>query len=240
MWSRDVADELDAARTLPLPAVDAQQVATGEFAYTTTLSLPNGEMAINNTRTVRRDTDGTRQLLIVQTESNSAMGQISDRYVLDGTSLRPIEREIVQGPATISVEFGAREVSGAIAMNGNEIPISIELEAPAFGGDAGLELALAGLPLRDGLRSVIRIVEVGAQQRVRYYRAEVTGRETVTVPQGSFDTFKIDFKAIDGEGGDQVYWISAEAPHKTIRVDGTLPAQMGGGAFTTVLGQPTE
>src|SRR5699024_7357279 len=35
----DVADELDAARTLPLPNSDPARIATGSFGYTTTLSV---------------------------------------------------------------------------------------------------------------------------------------------------------------------------------------------------------
>ena len=236
----DVADELDAARTLPLPAVNAQQLATGEFTYTTTLALPTGELEVVNNRTIKRETEEARQVLVVRTESNSAMGEISDHYVLDGTSLRPIRREIDQGPATINVDFSAREVTGAIMMNGNEMPINIELDAPVFGGDAGLEMALAGLSLREGLRTVIRIAVVGMQQRVRYYQVEVSGIETIEVPEGSFETFRIDLNAIDGEGGDQTYWISTDAPHHTVKVEGSLPPQMGGGAFTTVLGSASE
>jgi hypothetical protein len=236
----NVADELDAARTLPLPPVDAQQVAEGEFRYTTTVSLPTGEMVVNATRNIERQTADTRQVLVIRTDSNTPMGSLNDRYLLDGTSLRPISRTIEQGPSTVNVEFGAREVSGAIAMQGNEIPISIELDAPVFGGDAGLELALAGMDLRDGLRADIRIAVVGMQQRVRYYRAEVSGPETVEVPQGSFEAFRVNLNAIDGEGGDQVYWIKADAPRHTVRIEGSLPPQTGGGQFVTVLGAPID
>jgi len=236
----DVADELDAARTLPLPPVDAQQIAEGEFNYTTTLTLPNGEMVVNATREVERRMEDTRQILAIRTDSRTPMGQLSDRYVLDGTSLRPVRRRIEQGPSTVSVEFETSEVSGTIEMNGNEIPINIELEAPVFGGDAGLEMALAGLELRDGLRTNIRIAVVGAQQRVRYYRAEVSGPEAVEVLEGRFEVYRIDLNAIDGEGGDQTYWIKADAPRHTVKIEGQLPPEMGGGQFVTELGAPVD
>ncbi len=236
----DVADELDAARTLPLPTVDAQQIAEGEFNYTTTLTLPNGEMVVNASREVARRIEDTRQILAIRTDSRTPMGQLSDRFVIDGTSLRPIRRTIEQGPSTVNVEFGTREVSGAIEMQGNEIPISIELDAPVFGGDAGLELALAGLELRDGLRTNLRIAVVGTQQRVRYYRAEVSGPETVEVLEGRFQVYRIDLNAIDGEGGDQTYWIKADAPRHTVRIEGQLPPEMGGGRFVTELGAPVD
>jgi hypothetical protein len=197
-------------------------------------------MAVNATRSVTRQIDDTQQVIVIETDSRTPMGELGDRYVIDGTSLRPIRRTIDQGPTTVNVDFGAREVSGSIEMQGNEMPISIELEAPVFGGDAGLELALAGLELRDGLRTNLRIAVVGAQQRVRYYQVEVTGPETIEVPEGEFETFRVALTAIDGEGGDQTYWIKADAPRHTVRIEGSLPPQMGGGSFTTVLGAPLD
>jgi len=236
----NVADELDAARTLPLPPVDAQNIEAGEFLYTTTVSLPTGDMIVTATRSVERLAEDTRQVLMIRTDSQTPMGTLNDRYVLDGTSLRPVRRTIDQGAATVNVEFETSEVTGSIDLNGNQIPISIELEAPVFGGDAGLELALAGMELRDGLRANIRIAVVGMQQRVRYYQAEVSGPETIEVPQGSFETFRVNLSAIDGEGGDQTYWIKADAPRHTVRIEGKLPPQSGGGQFVTVLGAPAE
>jgi formylglycine-generating enzyme required for sulfatase activity len=236
----NVADELDSARTLPLPTVDAQAVAEGEFTYTTTLSLPAGEMTIGATRTIERQADASEDRIVISTTSRTPMGELSDRYVIDGTSLRPIRRTVDQGPTKVEVAFDAREVGGAITMQGNEIPIRIELDAPVFGSDAALELALAGIELRDGLRTRVRFAEVGAQQRVRYFQAEVTGPETIQVPDGEFETFRVSLTAIDGEGGDQTYWITADAPRHTVRIEGSLPPQMGGGRSTTVLGTPVD
>jgi len=236
----DVADELDAARTRPLPTVDAQQIAEGEFAYTTTLSLPTGDMAVSSTRRIERQLQDTQQVIVIETQSRTPMGEVNDRYLIDGTSLRPIRRTRSQGPTQVDVEFSAREVSGEIQMQGNEIPIDIELDAPVFGADAALELALAGMELRDGLRSNLRIAEVGAQQRVRFYQVEVTGPETIEVPEGEFETFRVALNAIDGEAGDQTHWIKADAPRHTVKVEGKLPAQMGGGDYSTVLGAPLD
>ncbi|AKS40424.1 alpha/beta fold hydrolase [Wenzhouxiangella marina] len=236
----NVADELDAARTLPLPAVDADQIATGSFSYLTTLALPNGEMTMESTREIARSTHEDREVIELRTSSSSAMGELADRFIIDGTSLRPIRRETSQGAATITIDYSSREVSGSIEMGSNQIPVNIELEAPVFGSDTGLEAALAGLPFRDGLRTVVRVAEVGMQQRVRYFQVQVSGPESVEVPAGSFNAWKIELNALDGEGGDQTIWVSAEAPHRTVRIEGKLAPQMGGGDYSTVLTSANE
>ncbi|MEE4331284.1 MAG: DUF3108 domain-containing protein, partial [Wenzhouxiangella sp.] len=98
-----------------------------------------------------------------------------------------------------------------------------------------LEAALMGMPLREGLRTPIRYAEVGMQQRVRFFQLEVHTPETVEVPAGTYDAWRLELGALDGEGGDRTIWISTDAPHKTVQVKGKLPPMMGGGDYTTVL-----
>ena len=231
----DLADELAAARTRPLPAVNAGQVADGAFVFTSNIEFPGNAISMDIKRTINRQTDEGRAVLEIQSDSSSAMGEISDRFVLDGNTLRPIRREIQQGQASINIAYDSREVTGAISMGTNEIPISIELEAPVLGSDAALEATLAGMSLQDGFRTPLRYAEVGMQQRIRFFQLTVDGQETVEVPAGSFETWKVELKPLDDEGGEQTYWITREAPHHTVRIEGKLPAQMGGGNYSTVL-----
>ncbi len=233
----NVADELDAARTRPLPPVDVDQIATGRFNYTSTFKMPNGDMEMNIDRSLTLTEQAGAKVMEIETSSRSAMGQIEDRFVLDGDSLRPIQRETRQGAATVQIDYGSSEISGSIEVGSNRIPIAIELEAPVFGSDAGLELALAAMDLRDGLSTPLRIAEVGMQQRVRYFQARVSGPEALSLESGEQQAWRIELKALDGEGGDQTFWISSETPRRTLRIDGKLPPQMGGGEFSTVLSE---
>lgn len=230
----DVADELDAARTLPLPNSDPARVARGSFGYTTTLSMQGSKMEMQATRRIAMQQGDDGQTMVITTDTSSAMGAASDHIVLDGESLRPIRRKLAQGPATIEVEYGSRAVTGTIKAQ-QEIPIEIELEAPVYGGDAALEAVILGLPLAAGYSTPIRIAEVGLQQRVRYFTLNVVGRESVEVPAGEFEAWKIRLEALDGEGGDMTMWVSSEIPRMALKVAGKLPAQMGGGDYATVL-----
>ena len=231
----DLADELAAARTRPLPTVDAERVATGQLGYRTRIEMGGSEMVVESERSIRRIEEDGRPLMIVESTSSTPMGSVSDEFVVDGLSLRPVKRTTRQGPATIEVEFSSREVSGQIDAGATQIPIQIDLDAPIFGGDAGLEMALTGLPLADGFRSPVRFAEIGMQQRVRFSQIEVGALETIEVAAGEYAAWPVTLSPLDGEGNAQTYWISDQTPRLLLKARGRLPAEMGGAEFTTEL-----
>jgi len=230
----NLADELDVAKTLPLPNSDPDKIATGSFGYTTMLKMQGNELEMQAERTIVTEDGEDGEIMIITSDTRSAMGAASDRIVLDGNSLRPLSRKLAQGPATIEVEYGPRKVTGTIKAQ-QEMPIDIELDAPVYGGDAALEAVILGLPLEEGYSAPVRIAEVGLQQRVRYFTIRVATRESIEVPAGSYDAWKVNLEAIDGEGGDLTLWVSTETPRIMLRAAGKLPAQMGGGEYSTEL-----
>ncbi|MGK7297350.1 MAG: alpha/beta fold hydrolase [Candidatus Wenzhouxiangella sp. M2_3B_020] len=225
------ATGLDAAKTAPLPPVDVERLRTGSASYAATLSMSGREMELTSSRTVDVADDGTVR---IETSSQGPMGSATDVYVLDADSLLPDTRRVEQGPATIEVEYGSEEVTGKISA-GQEMPISVSLEAPAFGADAALEAAIQAMPLDEGFSTTVRAVEIGMQQRVRVHRVSVEAAETVTVPAGEFDTWKVVVDPIDGEGGGQTLWVTQEPPRVLVKAETRLPPQMGGGQVTSQL-----
>jgi dipeptidyl aminopeptidase/acylaminoacyl peptidase len=231
----DLADELDTARILPLPAVEPSRLAKGEFGYETTLSMGEQEMKIPAQRLIETAEVDDQSVIRIFSTSQGPMGEASDELLLDAENLRPISRSVNQAGASINVSFGSQEVSGSIEAGGQTIPISIDLDAPIFAGESALEAVLASLPLSEGYRTSLRVAEVGAQQRVRFFSVEVQGSETVEVPAGSFEAWRIAVEALDNEGGDQTLWLDQADPRATLKINGRLPPQMGGMAYTTIL-----
>ncbi|NBB91989.1 MAG: alpha/beta fold hydrolase [Gammaproteobacteria bacterium] len=230
----ELADELNAARTLPLPTADPNAVAMGQFAFRTQLNLQGNELVMESERSVAREQLDEREVIVIESDSSSPMGQASDRIVVEADTLRPISRNLSQGPATIEVEYGSRAVTGKISA-GQDVPIDIELDAPVYGGDAALEAVVLGLPLETGYRTPIRFAEVGMQQRVRYFDIRVAGRETIEVPAGEFEAWRLELEPLDGESGAMTMWVSVETPRKMLRAEGRLPPQAGGAEYVTEL-----
>lgn len=229
------ATGLDVARTLPLPALDRDAVRLGTMAYRTTLSLQGQELSMDAERSLEIGEEDDREVLHIRDSLTGPMGSISDHFVLDARSLRPIRRRGEQAGAITEIEYDSRAVTGSIAAGPQEIPIDIQLDAPALGGEAALEVALAGMPLEEGYRTSIRFVEIGMNQRLRIFTLNVSELEEVETDAGSFETYRIELTALDGENGDQTLWLTTETPRTTIRREGRLPAQMGGGSYTTEL-----
>jgi len=228
------ATGLDAARTVPLPTSDIQRVRTGSTEYSATLKMSGQEMALSSSREISlRETDDGEVVDIVSS-SQGPMGSATDHYVVDADSLLPLSREVKQGPAVVEVEYSADSVTGSIKA-GQEMPISVELEAPAFGADGALETAILGLDLDADYRTTLRAIEIGMQNRVRFHSIRVEGAETVTVPAGEFETWKVVVEPIDDEGGGQTLWVTRETPRVMVQAETTLPPQMGGATVNAQL-----
>ncbi|MDA8021297.1 MAG: S9 family peptidase, partial [Thermoanaerobaculia bacterium] len=230
-----IATGLDLAKKTPLPQVNAGDVALGTHYYSSTLSVQGQELTIEGTRLFEAAEEDGQAVLRLGTKASTPMGDASDDFVLDGQSLRPIRRTVKQGPATIELSYGDREVTGQMQAGPQQMPVKLDLEAPVFGSDAALDVVLSGLPLAEGYRTYLRYAEVGMTQRVRFFALSVDGTETIEVPAGSFETYRVTLEALDGEGGDVTSWFTVETPRKLVKSSGTLPPQMGGGPIETVL-----
>ena len=229
------ATELDAARTNPLPAVDAQRLSAGTARYEASMAMQGRELELSATRELEfADDEQHGRIVRITSSSQGPMGSATDVVVLDAASLRPISRRVEQGPAVIEIDYGSEKVEGVIRA-GQEIPFSVELEAPAFGGDAGLQAAIAAMPLDADFRETVRAVEIGMQQRVRVLVVDVVGEESVSVPAGEFEAWKVSVEPLDGEGGSQTLWVTKSAPYRVVRSEITLPPAMGGAQVTSRL-----
>ena len=159
----------------------------------------------------------------------SPMGSAKDVYYLDASDLSPIRREIEQGAVRIALDFSKDKISGSMAVSGREMPVDVSLEAPVLGGEAALETVLAALPLAPGFATTGRTFDIQSQ-KVRFWEFKVVAEESVAVPAGRFDSFKIEVDALDDAGGSGVIWISREVPRLTVKSEFQLPRRWAGAA----------
>ena len=71
------------------------------------------------------------------------------------------------------------------------------------------------------------------QQKVQLKQAKVAGAESVTVPAGTFEAWKVEIASADGEPGTTTVWVAKDS-RKVVKTVATLP-QMGGAVVTTEL-----
>jgi hypothetical protein len=65
------------------------------------------------------------------------------------------------------------------------------------------------LPLADGYTATFRNFDL-QRQKPKLMQLKVTGTETVTVPAGKFETYKLEITSADGGTDHQTLWIAKE------------------------------
>jgi dipeptidyl aminopeptidase/acylaminoacyl peptidase len=207
---------------LPKTAVDLQP---GTYKYKAKISAGGQEFAMDVSTTIKEDggkwiATGTMQ---------SAMGEATDVSTLDKGTLVVSKRTIKQGPATIEVNFAGNKATGNMNVNGQDRPISADVGGPIFADAAASEMTIAALPLAEGYTTTFRNFDV-RKQKEKLLQLKVVGAESVTVPAGTFDTYKVELSSADGGTDKQTLWIAKDS-RKPVKMTATL-AEMGGATIT--------
>ena len=212
--------------SLPKPASSLQP---GTSKYQANIEVGGQNIKLDMTSTIKKDESGGWAASDV---TNTPMGEMTDRTVLDKDSLVLLKRTIQQGPMTINLEFKGNQATGTMSANGQDRPISADMGGPLYGDGAGGIQVLALLPLADGYATVIRSFDATKQQ-AKLTQLKVVGSEKVTVPAGTFDAYKVDMTPDDGSADKSTLWVDKSA-RKPVKVVATL-SQMGGAVLTIEL-----
>lgn len=213
-----------AAVTVPKTAAD---LAPGTSKYKVAIALGEQSIGMDVTREIVED----GATWIVSETANGPMGEIKDRSVLTKGTLVPVSRAASQGPVTIEVAFQDAKATGSMNMGGQATPIDAALGGPLFADGAGTSAVIAALPLAEGYTATYRNFDVQkAKEKIMQLR--VAGSESVTVPAGTFDAWKVEIEPV-GEPGKTTTWID-KATRKVVRSTAVLPA-MGGAVMTSEL-----
>jgi len=220
-------DESKLAGALPVPTID---LSAGKRAYKTLIEMGGQEIPMDIQQTIEEKDDNW---VITQT-AKTMMGDMKDVSIVEKGTLKPVSREVNQGPATINLSHSSDKITGAMNMNGNEKAMDVSLDAPVFADGAALYETLATLPLAEGYTTVYRTFDV-QKQKVRAFELKVVAKEVVEVTGGQFEAYKTEIKALEDTPGDTVLWLStADDLRGLIKSTATSP-EMGGAKVTTEL-----
>jgi len=228
------------AQTAPLPVPDTKSLKPVTLQYRSELKLAAGpEFTIESTRKLASGTHAERAVWRIEQFADTPQGKTEDVFILDKESLLPVRRMVKQGPANVTLDFGANTVTGSIKMPGQELPIDAKLDAQVFGNEAALDAVITALPLEEGYSTVVRTFDV-MSQKVQAFRFEVVGAESVEVPAGTFDALKATMTPFESGGAGGTLWISRNVPRRIVKTEYTIPAQVGGGSVSSVLTSVTD
>ena len=118
-------------------------------------------------------------------------------------------------------------------MGGKETPVAVDLGGSLFADGPGAPQAIACLPLAEGYTTSFRNLDL-QKQKPKLMQLKVAGSESVTVPAGTFDTFKVEITA-DGDSGKMTLWVAKQS-HSLVKFSSNV-ASMGGATMTAELSQ---
>ncbi|MEM6634122.1 MAG: S9 family peptidase, partial [Bacteroidota bacterium] len=217
-------DESKLEAALPEPISD---LTAGSTAYKMVIQMGPQEIPMEVTNVIEEDGN---TWVITQT-ANSPMGMMKDSYTVEKGSLKPLARNLEQGPFIISLTHEGDKVAGKVSMNGNDQPVDKELDQAVFADGAALYETLARLPLEVGYTTVYRTFDVQSQQ-VKAYEMTVVEKESVELESGTHEAYKAEVKSLGDTPGDTILWFATEkGQEKLIKSTATMP-QMNGAKMT--------
>jgi len=221
-----LSKKVDAAAVgTPKPAKDLQ---AGVYHYQAKIAGGGQEIPIKLTTTIKEEGGAWIATDVMETPQ----GQGTDTVTMEKGSLVVRNRAISQGPISVKIDFAGNKAAGSMSMNGQERPIAADLGGALFADSAGGLQSIANLPLADGYTTNYRNFDV-QKQKVKLMQLTVAGSESVTVPAGTFDSFKVEITSGDGGADKQTLWVAKET-RKPVKMASVM-GSMGGATMTAEL-----
>jgi hypothetical protein len=217
--------KVETTSALPKPAVDLQP---GTSNYKASIAV-NGQTIPLTIKKEIKDENGAWS---VNETAQTPQGEIADTSTIEKGTLLLKRRLIKQGPMMIDVAVKPDKVSGSMTMNGEAKPIDAQTGGALFADGAGTYDVIASLPLENGYSLAFRNFDV-MKQKPQMKQLKVLGSESVTVPAGTFDAYKVEILSADGEADKQTVWIAKDT-RKVVKIEALLPS-LGGAVLTSEL-----
>jgi dipeptidyl aminopeptidase/acylaminoacyl peptidase len=220
-----LSQKVEAASGAPQPAASLQ---AGTYKYQAKVKLGDQEIALNLSTTVKEENGSWTLTEVIETPA----GPATQKATLDKSTLILRKREVLQGSNTlISIDFTDAKASGSINLGAGPSPVSVDTGGPLFADGPGAPQVIGCLPLAEGYSTTFRNLDL-QKQKVLPMQLKVAGSEKITVPAGTFDTFRVEV-AGDADSGKATIWIAKDT-RKAVKVSQVV-AQMGGATMTAEL-----
>jgi hypothetical protein len=203
---------------LPKPAVDLRP---GTYNYKASIAVGGQQIPL----TMKTDIKEENGAWTVTDTAQLPQGEVADISTIEKGSLLLKRRVIKQGPMTMEINVAPNKLSGSTTMSGQSTPIDADPGGALFADGAGAFEVLASLPLSDGYSLSFRNFDV-QKQKPQIKQLKVIGTESVTVPAGTFDAYKLEIVAADNDADKQTVWID-KGSRKVLKVSAVLPSLNG-------------
>ena len=221
-----LAKKVDATSVgVPKLAMDLQP---GTYKYQAKIEVGGQKISLTVSTTIAEDGGAWTATDVMETPN----GTVTETTTLEKGSLIARKLNLKQGPVAVDLNFAGDKAVGNMNMNGKDQPISVDLGGPLFADAAAAKQSISCLPLAEGYSTTYRNFDV-QKQKVKLMQLKVSGIDKVTVPAGTFDSYKVEISSADGGDDKETLWIARDS-HKAVKESAVL-ASMGGAVLTQEL-----
>ena len=199
---------------VPKPVVDLKP---GTANYRVRLEA-GGQVAMME---IMRTTKAQNDAWVVTETSRMAGRTQTDETTVEKKTLIIRKRVFRAEGAVADLQFAGRSVTGTITDGGKKQTINADLGGVVFADGASGQDVLAALPLSRNYTVEFRNFNIGSQQ-VRLLQLRVMDTETVSVPAGMFDTWKVLISSIDGGTDTYALWVEKRT-HRVVKMAISVP-----------------
>jgi hypothetical protein len=209
----------------PKPVVDLKP---GTANYSASIALGGQTIPL----TVKTETKEENGAWVATRTIVTPQGEITDTSNIEKGTLVLKHRVYKQGPVVFDIDFKDNKASGSMTMNGESKPIAVDLGGVVFGDGAGNFDVLAALPLAEGYVTSFRNLDL-QKQKLELKNLKVVGVESVTVPAGTFEAYKVEVTSAENEADKTTIWIAKDS-RTVAKISSVLP-QLNGAILTSEL-----
>ena len=198
----------------PKPAVDLKP---GTAHYNMRLEAGGHAVLMDMTRT----TTAQKGMWLV-TETTTTAGQTqTDVTTVEKKTLIIRKRTVQAGNTVADLRFDGHKATGMISAGTEHQAVNADIDGVIFADGGGGEDVLASLPLAKGYTTEFLNFNFVLQQ-VKRLQLRVMDEETVTVPAGTFDTWKALITSLDGESDTYALWVEKRT-HRLVKFAMSIP-----------------
>jgi len=199
---------------VPRPVVDLKP---GTANYRVRLEASGQVMTMDMSRTTKLQNGSW-----VVSETTSFPGHVqTDEITLERKTLIIRKRVFRDGDAGAELQFTGRNATGTITDGKQKYAVNSDLGVVIFADGGGAEDVIAALPLTKGYTAEFSNFNIGSQQ-VKTLQLRVIDDEKVTVPAGTFDTWKALITSLDGGTDTYALWVEKRT-HRVIKEAISVP-----------------
>ena len=210
------------AKAVGVPKV-AADLTPGSYKYKVTIAMGGQQIPLTMSSTIKEENGAWTSV----DTTDTPQGQAVDTTTLEKGTLIAVKRHIQQGPVDLVLDFANNKAVGKVSMGDQGRPITADLGGPIFAG--GSLSAIACLPFADGYTTAFRSFDE-RRAKEKLVDLKVVGSESVTVPAGTFDAYKVE---LTSESDKQTLWVAKDS-RKPVKFSAVM-ASMGGATMTMEL-----